>query len=143
LAHIFTGPTNVFLRATDAPAALPLIANIEEQGHVGAAKLEDFNWKQLVNVDACMRCGRCLDFCPTFNTGKPLKPRQLIVEVGAYMDRQAGLLAGPAGPRIDEAGVRGSELAKADEPSLAQVPVVANLIGEIRSEDGSVDCTTW
>jgi hypothetical protein len=28
----------------------------------------------------------------------PLKPRQLIVEIGAFMDRQAGLLAGPAGP---------------------------------------------
>src|SRR5215472_10701028 len=111
LAHMFTGPTNVFLRATDAPAALPLIANIEAQEHFGVAKLDDFNWKQLVNFDACMRCGRCLDFCPTFNTGKALKPRQLIVEVGAYMNREAGLLAGPAGPRLDDAGVTGHELA--------------------------------
>ena len=142
LAHIFTGPTNVFLRATDARAALPLIANIEEQEHFGVAKLSDFNWKQLVNFDACMRCGRCLDFCPTFNTGKPLKPRQLIVEVGAYMDRQAGLLAGPAGPRVDEAGVRGHELVAPDEPSLAQVPSVAELIGAVVSEDELWDCTT-
>ena len=142
LAHIFTGPTNVFLRATDARAALPLIANIEEQEHFGVAKLSDFNWKQLVNFDACMRCGRCLDFCPTFNTGKPLKPRQLIVEVGAYMDRQAGLLAGPAGPRVDEAGVRGHELVAPDEPSLAQVPRVAELIGAVVSEDELWDCTT-
>src|ERR687883_3403 len=122
LAHIFTGPTNVFLRATDSRAALPLIKNIEEQEHFGVAGLSDFNWKQLVNFDACMRCGRCLDFCPTFNTGKPLKPRQLIVEVGAYMDRQAGLAAGPAGPRPEQAGVRGHELVAQDEPSLAQVP---------------------
>ena len=142
LAHIFTGPTNVFLRATDARAALPLIANIEEQEHFGVAKLSDFNWKQLVNFDACMRCGRCLDFCPTFNTGKPLKPRQLIVEVGAYMDRQAGLLAGPAGPRVEEAGVRGHELVAPDEPSLAQVPRVAELIGAVVSEDELWDCTT-
>jgi Fe-S oxidoreductase/nitrate reductase gamma subunit len=142
LAHIFTGPTNVFLRATDARAALPLIANIEEQEHFGAARLSDFNWKQLVNFDACMRCGRCLDFCPTFNTGKPLKPRQLIVEVGAYMDRQAGLLAGPAGPRLDEAGVRGHELVAAGEPNLAQVPRLAELIGDVVSEDELWDCTT-
>jgi Fe-S oxidoreductase/nitrate reductase gamma subunit len=142
LAHIFTGPTNVFLRATEARAALPLIANIEEQEHFGAAKLPDFNWKQLVNFDACMRCGRCLDFCPTFNTGKPLKPRQLIVEVGAYMNRQAGLRAGPAGPRLDEAGVTGHELTAPDEPSLAQVPDVANLIGDVVSEDELWDCTT-
>jgi Fe-S oxidoreductase len=119
-----------------------LIANIEEQEHFGVAKLEDFNWKQLVNFDACMRCGRCLDFCPTFNTGKPLKPRQLIIEIGAYMNRQAGLLAGPAGPRVDEAGVTGHELVAPDEPSLAQVPVVSELIGDIVSEDELWDCTT-
>jgi Fe-S oxidoreductase/nitrate reductase gamma subunit len=142
LAHIFTGPANVFMRATDPRAALPLIANIEEQEHFGVAKLEDFNWKQLLNFDACMRCGRCLDFCPTFNTGKPLKPRQLIVEVGAFMNRQAGLLAGPAGPRLDEAGVRGAELVTEAEPSLALVPPTAELIGDIVSEDEIWDCTT-
>jgi Fe-S oxidoreductase/nitrate reductase gamma subunit len=142
LTHIFTGPTNVFLRATDSRQALALIANIEEQEHFGAAHLDDFNWKQLANLDACMRCGRCLDFCPTFNTGKPLKPRQLIVEMGAYMDRQAGLLAGPAGPRIDDAGVRGSELVSPEEPSLASVPVLADVIGTVVSEDELWDCTT-
>src|SRR5437868_1539705 len=110
LTHIFTGPANVFLRATEPRAALGLIANIEEQEHFGVARLDDFSWKQLLNFDACMRCGRCLDFCPTFITGKPLKPRQLIVEIGAYMNRQAGVLAGPAGARIDEAGVRGNDL---------------------------------
>src|ERR1051326_7392008 len=139
LAHMFTGPTNVFLRTTESRTALPLIANIEEQEHFGVAKLEEFNWKQLVNFDACMRCGRCLDFCPTFNTGKPLKPRQLIVEIGAYMNRQAGLLAGPAGPRRGEAGVLGSDIA---DPNLAQVPLVADLIGDIVSEDELWDCTT-
>jgi Fe-S oxidoreductase/nitrate reductase gamma subunit len=142
LAHMFTGPTNVFLRASDSRTALPLIANIEEQEHFGVAKLDDFNWKQLANFDACMRCGRCLDFCPTFNTGKPLKPRQLIVEVGAYMNRQAGLLAGPAGPRIDEAGVTGHELAAPDEPSLALVPKTEQLIGPVVSEEELWDCTT-
>jgi Fe-S oxidoreductase len=89
-----------------------------------------------------MRCGRCLDFCPTFNTGKPLKPRQLIVEIGAYMNRQAGLLAGPAGPRLNEAGVRGNDLVAANEPTLAHVPVMADLIGDIVSEDELWDCTT-
>jgi Fe-S oxidoreductase/nitrate reductase gamma subunit len=142
LAHMFTGPANVFLRATDPRAALPLIARIEEQEHFGVTKLDDFSWKQLLNFDACMRCGRCLDFCPTFNTGKPLKPRQLIVEIGAYMNRQAGLLAGPAGPRFDEAGVRGNDLVSANEPSLAQVPVIGNLIGDVVSEDELWDCTT-
>src|SRR3984893_841240 len=142
LAHIFTGPVHVFLRFGARQPALQAIVNIEEQEHFGVAKLEDFSWKQLLNFDACMRCGRCLDFCPTFNTGKPLQPRQLIVEIGAYMNRQAGLLAGPAGPRFDEAGVRGSDLSSPDQPTLAQVPVVASLIGDVVSEDELWDCTT-
>lgn len=142
LAHIFTAPANVFMRATDSRTALPLIANIEEQEHFGVAKLDDFNWKQLVNFDACMRCGRCLDFCPTFNTGKPLKPRQLIVEVGAFLDRQAGLLAGPAGPNLAEAGVRGADLTEPGQPTLADLPETAALIGEVVSEDEIWDCTS-
>src|SRR5713226_9125980 len=48
LAHIFTGPANVFVRATDPRAALSTINNIEEQEHFGVAKLEDFSWKQLL-----------------------------------------------------------------------------------------------
>jgi Fe-S oxidoreductase/nitrate reductase gamma subunit len=144
LAHMFTGPANVFLqrRASDRRVALPLIASIEEQEHFGVARLTDFNWKQLANLDACMRCGRCLDFCPTFNTGKPLKPRQLIVELGAYLNREGGLLAGPAGPRLQEAGVRGTEAPRADDPSLAAVPTLADLIGQVVSEDELWDCTT-
>ena len=90
-----------------------------------------------------MRCGRCLDFCPTFNTGKPLKPRQLIVETSAYMDRQTNLLAGVAGPRAStKRASSGHELATRDEPTLAQVPWAAKLIGDVVSEDEIWDCTT-
>lgn len=142
LFHMFTGPANVFMRAPEPRAALAPIPNIEEQEHFGVARLEDFNWKQLLNFDACMRCGRCLDFCPTFNTGKPLKPRQLVVEIGAYMARQSGMLAGPAGPLPREAGVRGHELTAPGEPSLRDVPPVAELIGDIVSEEEIWDCTT-
>ena len=142
LFHMFTGPANVFTRSAEVKGALPTIANIEEQEHFGVAKLQDFNWKQLLNYDACMRCGRCLDFCPTFNTGKPLKPRQLIIEVGSYMARREGMLAGPAGPRRDEAGIRGHDLTHPDEPTLEDLPIPAALIGDVVSEDEIWDCTT-
>jgi Fe-S oxidoreductase/nitrate reductase gamma subunit len=142
LFHMFTGPANVFLRAREPAYALAGIADLEQQEHFGADKLADFNWKQLLGTDACMRCGRCLDFCPTFNTDKPLKPRQLIIEVSAFMDRQGHLLAGVAGPLPDEAGVRGQELTAPDQPSLAQVPIAASLIGDVVSQDEIWDCTT-
>lgn len=142
LFHMFTGPANVFMRATEPRWASAGIANIEEQEHFGADKLGDFSWKQLLNVDACMRCGRCLDFCPTFTTGKPLKPRQLVVEVSAYMARQGAMRAGVAGALPSEAGMRGHELTAPGEPSLVDVPVVANLIGDVVSPEEIWDCTT-
>ncbi len=142
LFHMVTGPANVFMRATEPRWATAGIANIEQQEHFGADKLADFSWKQLLNVDACMRCGRCLDYCPTFVTGKPLKPRQLIVEVSAYMARQGAMRAGVAGPQPSEAGVRGHELVVSGEPSLVDVPVAADLIGDVVSPEEIWDCTT-
>src|SRR5262249_41138600 len=58
------------------------------------------------------------------------------------MNREAGLLAGPAGPRLDDAGVTGFELTAPQETSLAQVPKTADLIGPVVSEDELWDCTT-
>jgi Fe-S oxidoreductase/nitrate reductase gamma subunit len=142
LFHMFSGPANVFTRAAERKGALPTIVNIEEQEHFGVNKLQDFSWKQLLNYDACMRCGRCLDYCPTFNTGKPLKPRQLIIEVGAYMARREGMLAGPAGPQRNEAGVQGHDLTQADGTTLKDLPVPAALIGDVVSEEEIWDCTT-
>lgn len=141
LFHMFTGPANVYMRAEE-PRALAAIENIEEQERFGVAALNDFNWKQLLNTDACMRCGRCLDFCPTFSTGKPLKPRQLIVEIGAYMSRQSGMLAGPAGPLLADAGVRGHDLTELGQPSLQSLSPAAELVGDVVSEDEIWDCTT-
>src|SRR5207302_5863564 len=55
-------------------------------------------------------------------------------------NRQAGLLGGPAGPMIGEAGMRGSETLI--KPTLAEVPVIGNMIGDVVSEDELWDCTT-
>jgi Fe-S oxidoreductase/nitrate reductase gamma subunit len=142
LFHMFTAPVNVFARATEPAYALAGIDRIEEQEHFGADKLADFNWKQLVGSDACMRCGRCLDYCPTFVTGKPLKPRQLVIEISAALDRQAGLLGGVAGPLPSDAGVRGNDLTETLQPNAAELPVAARLIGDVVSQDEIWDCTT-
>ncbi len=143
LFHMFTGPANVFMRSADPkPLTIAPIENLEEQEHFGADKLVDFNWKQLLNYDACMRCGRCLDFCPTYNTGKPLKPRQLIIEVGAFMAQKSGALAGPVGPVPAEAGIRGNDLVADRHPNVLDEPLTAQLLGGIVSHDEVWDCTT-
>src|SRR5262249_46281028 len=38
-------------------------------------------WKDLLDVDACTECGRCTAACPAHRVGKPLSPRDLILDL--------------------------------------------------------------
>ncbi len=142
LFHLFGSPVSLFTRSFQAKGALAPIANIEEQEGFGAGKLGDFSWKQLLSVDACMRCARCLDYCPTYNTGKPLKPRQLVQEVAGLMARQGGILTGIGARLPAEVGVRGQEWTPDVETTVATLGPAAQLIGDVVSEEEIWDCTT-
>ncbi len=54
----------------------------------GASKIEDFTWKQLMDSDACVRCGRCQDNCPAYLTEKPLSPKKIINDIKDNMDER-------------------------------------------------------
>ena len=97
MIHPFTSLANVFFRRLNPMGELRRIPNIEEAEVLGYGKLEDFSWAHLMNVDACMHCGRCLEYCPTFNTGKPLKPRDLILELASFQADQGGIWSGEFG----------------------------------------------
>ncbi len=140
--HIFGGPVNLFLRATDSKTALAPILNIEEQENFGAARLADFNWKQLINMDACMRCARCLDYCPTYNSGKPLMPRQFILEVAAHMATTGGIFIGLGGSLPVEVGMRGREWSRGNGCTAGGPSSQIRLVGDVVSEEEIWDCTT-
>ena len=89
LRHIITSPVNMFLSPKDRPkGAMKDIGNLleaEDIETVGAEVIENFSWKQLVDLDACTVCGRCTSVCPANLTGKPLDPREIILKVGQVM----------------------------------------------------------
>lgn len=88
MIHPFTALANVLFRRLRPRGELDPVANLEQAATVGASRLEHFSWAQLMSVDACMRCGRCLEYCPTFNTGKALRPRDLVLQLaGLQADR--------------------------------------------------------
>jgi len=97
MIHPFTSLANVVFRRLEPMGALKRIPNIEEAETLGYGKLEDFSWAHLLNVDACMHCGRCLEYCPTFNTGKPLRPRDLVLELASYQADRGGIWSGEFG----------------------------------------------
>ncbi len=85
LWHIIVSPVNVFFRSLEPKGALVPI-NLEITETFGASKIEDFTWKQLMDLDACTRCGRCQDACPAYFSGKALNPKKVIQDLKTHLD---------------------------------------------------------
>jgi Fe-S oxidoreductase len=90
--HIFLAPVNVlFSRRPNALGALePMrsggkVLDFEEADPdtdvFGLGKIEDFTWKGLLDMGTCTECGRCQSQCPAWATGKPLSPKQVILDL--------------------------------------------------------------
>jgi Fe-S oxidoreductase len=61
-------------------------ARLSSDSCKGAEFIDDFTWKQLMDLDACITCGRCQDSCPAYLSGLPLSPKTLIGELSRCMD---------------------------------------------------------
>ena len=88
LRHMFTSPLNMYLKDRERPkGAMRPMPNLMETTleNFGAANVEDFTWKQLLDTDACTMCGRCTAVCPAHATGKPLDPREIVLKIGTVM----------------------------------------------------------
>ncbi|MHB1235593.1 MAG: heterodisulfide reductase-related iron-sulfur binding cluster [Microbacteriaceae bacterium] len=85
LDHLFFAPINAFFLRTDSPGRLAAIEEIELQEVFGVGYIQDFTWKQLFELDACVSCGRCTDVCPANIAGQPLSPMHLIQDLKAHL----------------------------------------------------------
>src|SRR6201987_15092 len=90
--HIALAPLNVlFSRRPNALGALePMRSNGKvldfeeadpEVDVFGLGKIEDFTWKGLLDMATCTECGRGQSQCPAWATGKPLSPKQGILDL--------------------------------------------------------------
>ncbi|TAL37392.1 MAG: 4Fe-4S dicluster domain-containing protein [Spirochaetes bacterium] len=78
-------------------------AEFETAESFGVGSVEHFTWKQLMDGDACTRCGRCQDNCPAYLTEKPLSPKKIVNDVKSAMDERIPLLAEAAKTGADTA----------------------------------------
>jgi Fe-S oxidoreductase/nitrate reductase gamma subunit len=90
LLHLITSPLNQFFRSFSPTGEVKPIPDIENQETFGVARLQDFTWKQLLDTDACTRCGRCQDNCPAYLSGKPLSPKKVIQDLKNHLTSQDG-----------------------------------------------------
>jgi Fe-S oxidoreductase/nitrate reductase gamma subunit len=74
--HLLAAPFSAFFSQLGPAGRLP--APVGEKVRLGAERLEEFTWRQLLSAFACAECGRCERACPSFQVGEPCSPRQLI-----------------------------------------------------------------
>ncbi|HYZ14031.1 MAG TPA: (Fe-S)-binding protein [Actinomycetota bacterium] len=126
--HIATSAINVFFAQTKPLGYLtPLRVDIEaaeanDDVRFGAATLPDLTRKETLDLYACTECGRCQAACPAWNTGKPLSPKLLVMNLRDH------LLA--EGPNLLRARERGE--------TVEASPLVPDIV----DEEVLWDCTT-
>jgi Fe-S oxidoreductase len=102
--HICLAPINVtFKRLPDGLGPLlPIEAdgkpvdfeNPPEDAIFGRGKIEDFTWKGNLDFATCTECGRCQSQCPAWNTGKPLSPKLVIMDLRDHWMAKAPYILG-------------------------------------------------
>ncbi len=80
--HIVAAGPNTFLKKLQREKGMtPINFEDEKVTQYGAAKVTDLSWKDALDYYSCTECGRCQDLCPAWNTGKPLSPKMLILDL--------------------------------------------------------------
>jgi Fe-S oxidoreductase len=120
--HILVSPANILFKPLGAKVVLEPIP-LEETETFGVSKIQDFTWKDLLDLYTCAVCGRCHVNCPAQLTGKTLSPREVILNLKEHLlEAGPGLLAG-----------------KAEAPSESRGKT---MIGDVVTEEEIWACTT-
>jgi Fe-S oxidoreductase len=149
-AHLIAGPANVYFNRLDNPGKLKKIDfEDESQESFGVGKIEDFTQHQLIDLYACVECGRCTNMCPATGTGKMLSPMDLIVKLRDHLTNHGAAVTQkqPWVPTFAFSGTKGNQIALAAagagvEESAAGLAYSPSLIGEVITEEEIWACTT-
>jgi len=149
-AHLIAGPANVFLNRLDKPGKLRKIDFEDEtQESYGVGKIEDFTQLQLIDLYACVECGRCTNMCPATGTGKMLSPMDLIVKMRDHLTNYGAAVTrkSPWVPSYMFANTTGNQIALqaqslGAEESAATSVYSKSLIGDVITEEEIWACTT-
>ena len=90
MRHLVASSQNVYYkRQRRHGGIMPLSAATDA---IGAHTFKDFTWKQLLEAEACVACGRCEENCPASLSDKPLSPRKVMQDILGQMEHNGGKL---------------------------------------------------
>ena len=140
--HRFTSFFNIwFKRNSDGRPALGALQPIRTNGVLvdfedpaddatfGVGAIEEFTWKDLLDVTTCTECGRCQSQCPAWNTEKPLSPKLMITSLRNHAWAKAPYLQTP-------------EADRKNLPAEVQAEAAKSLVGDVIDPDALWACTT-
>lgn len=123
--HMLALPTDVFLQKlkprgelarVDIEAMMTADDFDEENFRVGVERAADLTWKQRLDADACISCGRCDEICPSTQAGHPFSPRRLVAGQKELLHAPVTAPARTNGNGSGEAA--GGEAAKPESPCI-------------------------
>lgn len=91
LRHMFIGPVNIFFKRLGPGYRATPVTDFENAETFGVEKPEEYSWKQILDMAACLECGRCTLNCPTVNTQKALNPKHLVMRQREHLLARHGV----------------------------------------------------
>ncbi|MEE1131149.1 MAG: heterodisulfide reductase-related iron-sulfur binding cluster [Caryophanon sp.] len=152
--HLITSVGNVYFNRLDRVGTLePIKFDLEDDEEAGeedvsfgVGRIEDFTQKQLLDLYACVECGRCTNMCPAAGTGKMLSPMDLIVKLRDHLTFTGAVTtkSKPWVPYQFFKNTKGNQLALAAGAEGAVIDDIysPSLIGDVITEEEIWACTT-
>lgn len=127
--HIITSLPNVYFKKLEPTGALSTM-DLETATRFGSSYINHFTWKQVLDMYSCTECGRCSSHCPATATGKPLAPRQLMLDLRDYLyEHEQDVL-----DRLANGGANGAAV-DGEEPLIGE-----NLVGPVIKDEVLWSC---
>ncbi|MEE3952374.1 (Fe-S)-binding protein [Peribacillus frigoritolerans] len=130
---------------------------LEEEGaeEFGVGRIENFMQSQLIDLYACVECGRCTNMCPAAGTGKTLSPMDVIVKMRNHLTEKGAAITGrtpwmpvsifnenKSNGLVLNSSAANEVAASTDGSSALKVDYDVSLIGDVITEEELWACTT-
>lgn len=93
--HLVLGPAAIFFRGEVTSSVRAL--REDDDDDFGMIDFGGLSQKDILDVNACVECGRCTDNCPANIVGGTLNPKEIVLQMQRGLSAGGGTIAGTAG----------------------------------------------
>jgi heterodisulfide reductase subunit C len=144
--HVVTSVPAVLLRNLEPRGRLPTLQ--QSNGDAGVKVAENLRWRHMLDLYTCTECGRCQEFCPSYNSGLALSPKVLMMRLRDNLKERGRVLnASPRRARSAQNDLNVSPQSQRaqrfdDHSEKDKAILDKKLVGDILNEKEIWGCTT-